>query len=511
MAPSANVPSEVELKFLLSAEGSGAISANPVFANETMQVELQSVYYDTPDWDLRRAGVSLRVRREHGAFVQTVKRQAGSKLFDRGEWESQISGENPDRAAWAGTPAEQVLDAKGVGALGPVFSTAVRRTSRVLDEEGGQVEISLDHGKIVAGDLREPIDEVELELKGGSPVALFAIARRLAADTVLRLSFDSKAERGYRLAGGEALTAQEAQPAQIRGDMTGQEAFAQVARSCLTQVCGNAQLLREVRNPEALHQLRVGFRRLRAAFETFKSLLPRKGLDLLRAEIKWIGSELDPARDIDVFIKNAFPSTKTNDPGDRILSAFGERLRAAQTASYDLALTAVDSNRFALLLLNCAEWVEIGPWRGIEDAGVAKLRDGGASVLAGKALGRLSRQLRKSGKRLAAHDAAGRHRTRIKAKTLRYAGEFFNETFDDGGHGRRSNYIDSLEALQDALGELNDMATARRTALATAGNSAELAFCAGRIVGAREQGQPHLLKKAVRAYERWRRAKSFWR
>ena len=74
-------------------------------------------------------------------------------------------GRSPTALAFAGTPAEDILGAKGVDTLIRLFSTEVQRTSRIVKEGSDRVEVSLDHGEIVAGALRQPIDELELELK----------------------------------------------------------------------------------------------------------------------------------------------------------------------------------------------------------------------------------------------------------------------------------------------------------------------------------------------------------
>ena len=66
---------------------------------------------------LRKQGITLRVRRVNGAFLQTIKREAGSNLFDRGEWENEIRGAEPDRSAFAGTPVEDILRANGADTL----------------------------------------------------------------------------------------------------------------------------------------------------------------------------------------------------------------------------------------------------------------------------------------------------------------------------------------------------------------------------------------------------------
>ena len=167
MVRTSKTPTEVELKFLLVPRERPALARNPLLARATTQTDLSSVYYDTPGWALRKQGITLRVRRVNGAFLQTIKSEAGSNLFDRGEWETKTHGAEPDRSAFAGTPAEDILGAKGVDTLIRLFSTEVQRTSRIVKEGSDRVEVSLDHGEIVAGALRQPIDELELELKGG--------------------------------------------------------------------------------------------------------------------------------------------------------------------------------------------------------------------------------------------------------------------------------------------------------------------------------------------------------
>src|SRR6202453_4956017 len=92
MVRPSKAPTEVELKFLLIPRERLAVVRNSLLAGATTHTDLSSVYYDTPDWALRKQGITLRVRRVNGAFLQTIKREAGSNLFDRGEWETEIHG-----------------------------------------------------------------------------------------------------------------------------------------------------------------------------------------------------------------------------------------------------------------------------------------------------------------------------------------------------------------------------------------------------------------------------------
>ena len=108
-------------------------------------------------------------------------------------------------------------------------------------------------------------------------------------------------------------------------------------------------------------------------------------------------------------------------------------------------------------------------------------------------------------------DAESRHKLRIKAKKLRYAAEFLAPVFCRHRRKRARKFLSRLEAMQDALGELNDIAVARRKALDDAGPDAETAFAAGRAVGRREHGERALIKAAAAASEGLREAKPFWR
>ncbi len=508
--PPSKPPTEVELKFLLLPNERSAVARNPLFGEATTKADLSSVYYDTPDRDLRKHGITLRVRSVQGSFVQTVKRDAGSSLFDRGEWEAEIQGLEPDPKAFAKTPAGDFLGVDGASRLTRLFCTEVRRTSRVVKDGLDLVEVSLDHGEVVAGTRHEPIDELELELKGGDARGLFRLARRFAGDAVLRLSFESKSERGYRLAAGEAPSARNAEAVHIGGNMTGAEAFAMIMRDCLAQICGNANLLRETRDSETLHQLRVGLRRLRAALATFEPILSGKEFARMAVESKWIGGELDTARDLDVFVANNAHTGKGQDESEGQLRV-GDRLGAARCASYDRALEAIGSKRFAMFVLDCAEWVEVGDWRESRDRKAAGLRDGAASALAGAALDRLSDKLPEAGKHLGALDPAARHRARIKAKKLRYAAEFFATTFGHHAKTRRERFVASLARLQDALGDLNDLAVADRMLFDTAGDKALPRLGAERGVGERGRDQARLLKEAVHDYKDWLQANRFWR
>jgi triphosphatase len=401
-----------------------------------------------------------------------------------------------------------IVRIEGACALRPVFGLTPDCSSRHLGESRDLVDIAFDQGEWIISNHHAPIEGVELDSK--IEPAISRVAHRLAADAYSRQMSSGKVAQNGRRAREERSSAHAASNTHIPDKMIAIEAFHQVVQGCLTQVAANAEFLRSASNREALHQLRVGLRRLRAAFTAFESILPRAELDRWQHETKWLAGELDAARDIDVFIMHMSRSRAANSDNDVLSLAFGERLLLAQAVAYDLALTAIDSDRFASLLQDCTQSLEATAGSRDDNELVRGLRDGDTSVLAAQALAHLHHQLRKAGDHLTTLGSLGRHRARIKAKKLRYAAEFFGETFGKGKQKRRSRYIASLTTLQDALGGLNDLATARRCALAVVGRNVELAFHAGQVVGGRDKDEPRLLAEARRAYEHWSSAKRFW-
>jgi inorganic triphosphatase YgiF len=498
---------ETELKFEVDSTSLERLKTHPALAGPGEPKRLRSVYFDTPHHDLKNHGVTLRVREADDGYVQTVKTRQGPGLFARDEWESAVNGVCPDARALADTPAGEVLNGHSAS-LAPVFATIVDRQVHLWRHDDDLVEVSLDQGEITAGGQSEPIRELELELKEGDPVALFDLARDLAHEAPLRLIFDSKGERGYRLAGHDGLAALKAERTALSQDMTAADAFRRVARSALAQIAGNAQLLRRAKLPDALHQTRVGLRRLRAALTAFRDVLAGPGLARVRAETKWLAKSLDEARDVDVFIQSTFhPAEQAAGDGDPALEALGSRLRHTQADAYERAVAAIDSRRFADLLLETAAWVEVGDWTRSDGRG----RDEPIGKFGIRELERLSGKVVKKGRRLGELDPPARHKLRIQAKKLRYATEFFGGAFGSKAERRRRRYLAALRELQDRLGELNDINVARTQGpVFLNGRGTDVAFAAGLIVGRREQDEPELLKASEKAFKAFSSAKPFW-
>ena len=492
----ASSATETELKFRLGPGAVVRLSGHPALQGPQTSQSLRSVYFDTPDGVLRAAGFSLRVRTTPDGFVQTLKRQIAPGQTARDEWELPVASEALDLAALKATPAHKLIKSRRRD-LSPRFATTVVRRIRLVELDGALIEAAFDAGDLSCDERREPIYELELELKRGDPAALFTLARKLARDLTIVPVFESKSQRGYRLAEGASRSPRRAVPTPLSPEATTAEAFRRIGMACLAQVSANAELLRVVRRPEAVHQLRVGLRRLRAAIGAFKPLLADADRQRIETELKWLAGETDAARNLDVFIRDVFHPTAQDAPSPD-LAPLGRRLLTARGQAYDRALSALQSPRYGLLMLETTAWIETVP---LPDAPVARF--------AAEALDRLHHQVAKRARTLADQGADTRHHLRIRAKRLRYAAEFFADLFP--ARRRRARYLQALERMQDTLGALNDLAVARDRIPGEAHlDDAALAFAAGRVIGRRERDEAALLTAAIKASRRFRDAEPFW-
>jgi len=461
---------EIELKLLVQPADLDRVTAHPAVAalqaGATRRETLLSVYYDTPDADLAHAGVALRVRRIGERWVQTVKGGGGSAagLHQREEYEWALPDDRPDVALMAGTPmAALFAEAKVRERLAPVFTTEFERSGHTIAwPDGTSAELALDHGELRAADRVEPISEVELELQSGGPARLFELAQALVADIPLRVGHRSKAERGYGLAGLARTAPQKQRPVALDPAMPAAGALRRVAHACIAQMQANeegflASGARAMRDPEYLHQLRVGLRRLRSCLSLVRKTVPPERLEGLVAGLRWLGQALNPARDWDVFMTESLPPIARRFAGDSglpLLRRRGARLRRLHNVQ---AHDAVVSPRYAALLL------ALGAALAREDLhplaeGIPELA-APVGELARTVLDKRHRRLRKRAAGIARATPEERHACRIAAKRLRYAAEFFAPLYPGS---RAKRYIRALEAIQDILGAVNDAATTER-------------------------------------------------
>ena len=140
---------EIELKFRIPAGRWAALRR--AVETRTAQVQpLAAVYFDTADDALAQARMALRLRREGGQWVQTLKAECANPMqrLEHNVLRDAVDGERPalDLSLHDGHGAGALL-ARALAGAAPLverYATEVQRTRRVLRLAGASIEIALD-------------------------------------------------------------------------------------------------------------------------------------------------------------------------------------------------------------------------------------------------------------------------------------------------------------------------------------------------------------------------------
>lgn len=485
-------PLEVELKLEGDPADCGKLASLPLFdAPERRADSLLSTYFDTPDLHLKRNGFSLRVRQNGKHRLQTVKLSdpASVGLFVRPEWERRLKSDAPILDEASG-PLLQTLGQDVATQIKPIFTTDIRRISCQIRRAGADIESAIDAGTVCAGDRVQPICEVELELKSGPAAALFDLARALNDAMPLRLGVRAKSECGYSLLQGDEPVAYKADPILLGPHDNAGTAFEAIAKGCIRHFRLNETPLIASGSVEALHQARVGLRRLRSVFSLYKPLLVGdERAESLRIELRRLAGLLGQVRNIDVLLP-------------RVNAEARNTLIAARERAFEQVHADLVSSSTRLLMIDLVEWLLLGAWR--TRGKRAELFHQNVVTFAEDLLEERRKRLKRKGKGLADLSHEHRHEVRIEAKKLRYATEFFSSLY--GGKKRRrlhKAFLASLEKLQDQLGELNDLASGP-TLLAELGVQ-------GKLAASSKRPPSRLLVEAEKAYDDLMNVHPFWR
>ncbi|TFW29024.1 CYTH and CHAD domain-containing protein [Duganella callida] len=477
---------EVELKLLLAPEDNDRLLKHPLIGGEGRTQRLAARYFDTPDLHLLRHGAGLRVRKVDGEWIQTMKAGGSvqSGLHSRNEWECPIDRSWPrlgklrklvgDDAPW-----RAMLDARDLKErLEPLFLVDVTRQLWDLEVDGSHIEVALDHGHIERHGKRVAINELELELKEGQPASLYAFALHLLEDIPLRISNVNKAQRGYMLVREVGVAPCRAQSLDLPHDASIGDAQLAILGNCLQHIQNNETAVIEGTDPETLHQMRVGVRRLRSALKLFDAVAPCP--PGLAEDVQWLGDQLGAARDWDVLVTSTLPRADVSAAGGNALMDLQALVLETSHAKRRLAAEALLSTRYTKLMLTLGSWM----------LQTAPLLSGSAASFSRQTLQQLHGKMLKRAKRMNDDDPVSAHRTRIAAKRARYALEFFHALYRPKSVRA---YLKNLSATQDELGRHNDLVMAARMLQALAREhpqaAGEIQFARGYLL-ARESAQP---------------------
>ena len=442
---------------------------------------LRATYYDTADLRLARSGASLRFRRG-----------------DDDPWTVKLPTDAPgvrNEISLPGTPSavpDRLLELVTVytraAAVTPVtVLSTVRRAYQLCDRDDRvAVEVVDDMVTVLEG--RKAVlkfREIEVERKAGKAKLLDRVEAALRDAGAAVGEFTPKHVRALGL---PATQPPDWPDPPVRG-LKRPKAAAVVTTAITRGVSRIVTHDPPVRlrapvgaNDTAVHQMRVGCRRLRSDLRTFAAVLDREWTSHLRRELGWIADALGAARDAEV-LRARLRATAAADPLVPLDEASVARIDADLAARHEDALQALDkvmcSPRYSGLLDSL-----------LAAATEPRLNESSAepadAVLPGL-VGRPWRLFAFGGNGV---EGAGQldpadpdeawHAVRINGKRARYAVEAVAGVLG----GEAAALARALAGVQDLLGEHQDAAVAAETWLGIANADPDdhmLAVTAGRL------------------------------
>ncbi len=475
---------EIELKFFASETGFKASQqwkALDAITTPSRAQRLRSIYFDTPNADLERHNITLRIRNQRRAFLMTLKWQGNFSggLYERGEIEIPTPFAEPDTSLFGAEIAAMLARIIHDQPIIAVFETDIRRTLRRISSGSSDIEIAFDSGHIIAAEQKLAVREIEMELKSGDPAELYRQGIALAETYPVQLGTMTKSFRGALLASGNP-------PSPVRagslaaGELSVDAAIAAIINGCIAQFTGNWPVFESGDAVTAIHQMRVALRRLRSLLGLFHRSFPCAEFSQFRIAAKDIAATLGDARNWDVFLEllqagpvKAFPEV----PGlAEILAQSQQHRRAA----YETVRQLLATPKTTCFVLSLQAFVARHGWRNtLAPEALSRLTEPAISFAATN-LNRMQSKLAKRGKNLAAFEPHKRHRIRIELKKFRYAADLFAGLFPAA---QLRDHTRTTARAQDQLGIFNDLISAHDMVAKLDTASPDVNFASGIITG----------------------------
>ncbi|WP_030715760.1 CYTH and CHAD domain-containing protein [Streptomyces sp. NRRL S-237] len=319
--------------------GTAAIAA----VSDQGTVDLDAVYYDTPDQRLAADGLTLRRRTGGADEGWHLKLPVSPGVRD--EIGAALSDTVPP--ALAALVRSRV---RGAGLQPQVRLVSSRRVSHLLDADGALLaELSTDAVQAERGEATAAWTEVEVELADGVDPELLDAVEKTFRKAGLRVS-----DAPSKLARALVETAAEP-PARPEGGGAEGTAGAHVLAYLREQrdalVAQDPAVRRGL--PDSVHQMRVASRRLRSAFKTYRKVIDRTATDPIGEELRRLAGELGVDRDQEVLLER-IQDRLGELPRTLLIGPVRSRLRvwnsARRSASRRRAVAVLDSARYVALL-----------------------------------------------------------------------------------------------------------------------------------------------------------------
>jgi CHAD domain-containing protein len=414
---------------------------------QPVELQLNAVYFDTADFDLAAAAVTLRRRTggEDDGWHLKLPVAKGERLEIR----------HPLGRSDEGVPLELVqavrVHVRDRELLPAVTLENRRLVHRLLGADGKVLaELSDDHVTAeVTGADPESWREWELELVDGSADLL------AAAEPVLRGAGAEPASGPSKLARALGDRVRSVERWQLPGKPTGADAFRAYAGEQVDAIhLRDPEVRRDL--PDSVHKMRVASRRLRSAMATYRPVVDREVGDRLREELKWLAGALGDVRDTEVLrarLAAAIEAEPTELVMGRVGGAIDDHLRGVYQEARVRALETLESERYFRLLDALDKLIADPPLVGSPRSAAEQLPE---------LLRHDWRRTRNAVRRMEqAEDPSERqrelHEVRKAAKRLRYAAESAEPVLGDDA----AQLASRAEQVQELLGEHQDSVLAR--------------------------------------------------
>jgi inorganic triphosphatase YgiF len=500
---------ELELKVQLSKSEisrlNRRLSTTKLIMEEPSTENLKSIYFDTPRHSLYEMGVSLRVRRQKDAWVQTLKadKKIAGGVSNPIEIETIAATGKPELERFEHSELGRVVKkAIGHAPLCPLFETEVRRTKHNIKANGSEMELALDEGELKGNSKIRKLCEAELELKSGHVSGLLQTAERIFAGTELQFSTRSKSDLGYELVLGtesESRAEQGEDRAEIRPGDSCLQAFAIIFAMVRGQIVTNGRAVLNSTDPRGPHQLRIGLRKLRTALRALRPLAKSPSLNIFDDMAKELATGVGSLRDTDALISSVCQPLEPVIPDKAGMAALNRALLQHRRTKYKEVRSRLAGSDWGRLQLYMTLWpLTLRDIDGMQQP----IMD-----YSGKILQARWKKVRLLGRQLEELTPEERHDMRKSLKQLRYLAEFFAPLYSQ--RDSRS-FIGKLKHLQDVFGYLNDVYVARQLRSLHALTPAA-ASTAHFVLGWHEAEAKHAWRKAGKAWRRLEDSERFWR
>jgi triphosphatase len=264
-----------------------------------------TTWWDTPDHDLARSGVVLRVEEPRGNAEGAFEKARGllSGKLHPGEDRPETGPGEGVRVVFAPVGrAEMECISWEVGRL-------PRPGQAGKDRSGWKVQVRLERGSLSAAERGREVTRVTLRLLEGAPPDLWALALALGEEVPVRVAGAGEARQVYALAGSAVLPPDASAGRGWVEAVDEGSAGADMDELLRTMLRGELRILGGIVAavgepggvaPKPVHQARLSARRIRALLRVARPLLAPEWSEAVKAEVRGLLDGLAPARDLHV-------------------------------------------------------------------------------------------------------------------------------------------------------------------------------------------------------------------